>query len=264
VTVEHGREQLSAEFEALLLSQSVEPGPPPGVLARFDDERARVLIERIGVRLEDAVLGLGERERERVERDVGAEPGEARRVDVQAGRERLLVGAPHERVDAVGADEQVGFRQLAEVADLVLEHQLDAELAGPPLEDAEQLGAADGGETVAVGADHLAAEVHVDRGPGRPCVGDRGEGRLVRVAQAAECLLGEHDAEAERGVGRVALEHHHLVARVRLLEQDREVQTGRAGAEDGRPHARTSASRSSCPGSATVGRSMSSSQPASS
>ena len=172
--------------------------------------------------------------------------------------------APHERVDAVGADEQVGVRQLAEVAHLLLEAQLDAQLARPALQDAEQLRAADGGEAVAVGADHLAAEVHVDRGPAGPGVGDRGEGRLVRVAQAAERLLGEHDAEAERGVGRVALDDDDLVARVGLLEQDREVQAGRAGAEDGRPHARTSASRSSCPGSATVGSSTSSSQPASS
>ena len=42
-TVEHGREELAAEREALLLGERVEPGAPPRVLSRLDDERARAL-----------------------------------------------------------------------------------------------------------------------------------------------------------------------------------------------------------------------------
>ena len=210
---EVGGEDLLAVLEALLLARVLEPRATPGGFVALDDHRSDAADVGVDVRLEEPVLVLPEDEREGVEDLGGAEPGETRGVGVQGRREGLLLRAPHERVDPIGADEQVGLRQRAEVVHVLLEAQLDAQLARPPLEDAEQLGAPDGGEAVAVGADHLAAEVHVDGGPVRPRAGDGGEGRLVRVPQAAERLLGEHDAEAERGVGRVALDDDHLVAR---------------------------------------------------
>ena len=78
----------------------------------------------------------------------------------------------------------------------------------------------------------------------------------------AQGLLGEDDAEPEGRVGRVALEDREVVPR--LLHQDREVQARRTGTDDAHLHASTSASRSNCPMSATVGKRISSSQPASS
>ena len=53
------------------------------------------------------------------------------------------------------------------------------------------------------------------------------------MLDAAERLVGEHDAEAERVVGGVALPDRDLVRRVELLAQRGEVEPARAAADDG-------------------------------
>ena len=107
-------------------------------------------------------------------------------------------------------------------------------------------------------------EADVDPVPARERVRDL-EVRLgIGVAERAERLLAEDDAEAERRVGRVPLEDADVDAAVELPQQDREVEARRAGADDLDVHASASWSRSSSSISATVGKRTSSSQPASS
>ena len=107
-------------------------------------------------------------------------------------------------------------------------------------------------------------EADVDAVPARERVRDL-EVRLgIGVPQRAERLLAEDDAEAERRVGRVPLEHADVDAPVELAQQDREVEPGRPAAHDRDVHASASCSRSSSSISATVGKRTSSSQPASS
>ncbi len=67
-------------------------------------------------------------------------------------------------------------------------------------------------------------------------VGERGldcrPARGVGAGKVLERLIGEHDAPAEGVVGAVALVDGDLVARILQLHQDREVEPGRAGADD--------------------------------
>ena len=131
------------------------------------------------------------------------------------------------------------------------------------LQDPQQLLARDRRERVAARAQQPAAVADVDGRPARERVGDPQVRLGVGVAQRAERLLREHDAPAERRVGRVALEHGDVVPRVRLRQQDRQLEPRGPGADDPDLHASTSARRSTCAGSATVGNRISSSQPAS-
>src|SRR6185295_7982777 len=56
------------------------------------------------------------------------------------------------------------------------------------------------------------------------------------VLDAAERLVGEHDAEAERVVGRVALPHGDLGVRSEPLGQRGEVEPARPTADNGNAH----------------------------
>ena len=64
------------------------PAAPPHVLRRLDDERRRVAVVLVRVRLEPAVRRLLERERERGEALLRAEPDEAAAAQVDVRRER--------------------------------------------------------------------------------------------------------------------------------------------------------------------------------
>ena len=84
--------------------------------------------------------------------------------------------------------------------------------------------------------DDLAPVVHVDVVPARELplhlvVDDR-----VGVLDAAEGLVGEDDAEAERVVGSVALPHGDLVVGPELLGESGEVEPARASTDDCDPH----------------------------
>ena len=237
----------------------VEAQRAPRVLRGLDDPGARVLVEGVRVDLDEPGLGLLEDEGEGVEHEVGAEPDVLAALRGDAFAEVRRVGLAHEAVDAVRADDEVRVRELAHLA---FEAQVDAQPVRPPLQDLQEQLPWDGRERVPARAHLAPAVVDVDRRPAREGVGDLEVGFRVGVAQGAQGLLGEDDAEPEGRVGRVALEDRDVVAR--LLHQDREVQARRTGTDDAHLHASTSASRSNCPMSATVGKRISSSQPASS
>ena len=86
----------------------------------------------------------------------------------------------------------------------------------------------------------------------------------IGIAEGAERLLAEDDAEAEGRVVCVPLEDADVDAPVELLQEDREVEARRAGPDDLDFHASASWSRSSSSISGVVGNRTSSSQPASS
>ena len=228
-------EQLLAEREALLLVHRVEPGRAPHRLRALDDEGRHPLVVRVRVGVEETVLGLAEGERERVEDVVGAEP------DVLAALgPNLRPEAPeatNEAVRAVGADDEIGVGQ---PIDLSAELELGADLAAARLQDLEQPLASDRREGVTTRAQLAPAEADVDPVPARERVGDLEVSLRIRVAQRAERLLAEDDAEAERGVRRVALEHAHVDAAIGPTQEDREVEPCRAAADDLDPHARPS------------------------
>ena len=105
---------------------------------------------------------------------VRAEPEEfvAAHLDVDAEMLRIAVADP--AVGAVGGDDQIVVRPVGEIgARLLLEMELDAELARALLQDGEQPLAADADEAVARRADRLAVDMDVDIVPMGEFAADR-------------------------------------------------------------------------------------------
>ena len=209
--------------------------------------------------VEKPMLGLAEGERESVEDVVGAEPDVLAALGPHLRAE--VAELPHEAVRAVRADDEVGCRKLLDL-DAELEH--DAELAAALLQDLEQPFPRDRRERVPARRELAALIADVDPIPAGERVRDLEVSLRIGIAQGAERLLAEDDAESERCIGGVPLEDADVGAAVELLQEDREIEAGRAGADDLDLHASASCSRSSSSIPATVGKSTSSSQPASS
>src|SRR5262245_29843189 len=72
------REEAFAVRDTFLLARLIQSRAPPRLLAAFDDKRATVAGEGVGVDLEEAVLALAEHEREAVQQQVAAKPDELR------------------------------------------------------------------------------------------------------------------------------------------------------------------------------------------
>ena len=87
------------------------------------------------------------------------------------------------------------------------------------LQELQQLEPPDRREADAVDDDALAAidDRHVP--PGFHVWNDGRVGRLVVLAQEFERAVGEHDAEAEGGVGRVLLDHRDVGVGFAALDQ---------------------------------------------
>src|SRR5262249_37637224 len=91
------------------------------------------------------------------------------------------------------------------------------------------------------------AEMDLDVVPIGEVAAQRPVALAVVGLEVVQRLVGEDDAEAERVLRPVALEHGDLRSRPGLLHQDGEVQAGRAAADDvdlhARLHGRASAAR---------------------
>ena len=168
-------------------------------LRGLDDERAHRVAVGIGVDLHHAARRLGDQEGERVEDVRRAEPGVGRAAVVQRGAEAVPAQG---RVHAVGRDHQVALQR----GDLVPEVQLDAEFRRAGLQDPEQLLAPERAENpcppLVMTSPRKCTSISLQRTKWR---GDLGVGLRVGGLEGGQRLVGEHDAEAERVVGRVAL-----------------------------------------------------------
>src|SRR5947208_2807342 len=122
------------------------------------------------------------------------------------------------------------------VDDVVLEHELDAEILAAPLQDVQQADAADAAEAVAARSNGTAAEMDVDVVPVIEGTDDLSCGFRVRALQIAERLIGEHDTPAERVLRAVALEHAHFVPGIGELCEQRRVKTCGTAANAKKPH----------------------------
>ena len=234
LAVEPRREEPLAVGDPFLLGHSFEARLLPDVLGRLDDERRGVAVVLVGVRLEPAVLRLDERERERPEPLLRAEPDEPAAPDVDVGRERIEVARPDAAVEPVGGDDEIRCectRRLDIVPDLGLEYELDAERLAALLQDVEEALAADAAEAMTAGRDRRAAKMDVDVVPMVERAGDLGRRRRVGRLEVAHRVVGEHHAPAERVVRAVALDDANDVAGVCLLEQQREIEAGGAAAD---------------------------------
>src|SRR5690606_24825686 len=125
-----------------------------------------------------------------------------------------------------GTEVRVHARILGLVPDV------DAQLGAAALQDLQQRQASDAGEAVPGRLQQVALVLDVDVVPVREVGRDVAMRRLVGGEQVAERLVGQHDAEAERVVGAVALDDVDARAREGLLQQDRGIQAGGSSADD--------------------------------
>ncbi len=216
-------EQSLAPCDRLVLLHAVEPCALPYVFRRLDDERRRGVVEAVRVRLEPAVLRLLEREGERLEQLVGAEPDEAALPQIDVGLVRRRITRAGAASQAVARNDQVGVRIRRVGRDVGLEHELDAKRFAARLQDVEQPLAPDAAEPVAARADGAPADVDLDVVPVVERRQDRLRGGLVGLLQVAERLVGEDDTPAERVVWPIAFHYPDAMARVALLHEEREV-----------------------------------------
>ena len=194
----------------------VEAGTAPDLLVHLDQE------------------GALDVEGEGLYRAVDAQPDVPGGPPVQRRSEGLGVVRADPGVDAVGGDDElVVLGELVDLRRLDAESHVDVERSRPFLEQHEQFLAAGGREALAADREDGVVEVDVDVAPSREAPRDRRVEHRVRVLDAPERLVAEHHAQTERVVGGVALPDRDLVARVQPLRQDREVQPGRAAADDG-------------------------------
>ena len=126
---------------------------------------------------------------------------------------RLVAGADG-AVDAVGGDDQVGVGKILRVGRLV-EQQFDPEGAGAVVQEHEEGAAGAAAETVAADAVDGAPDVDLDVVPVGEGVGDGAVAGGVGGGEGVQRLVAEHDAEAERVVRAVALDHGDV--RVRTI-----------------------------------------------
>ncbi|MNM71291.1 hypothetical protein D3C81_829520 [compost metagenome] len=239
VAVEVAREQLLAVRHALFLAHLLDAGGAPDRFRRFDDKGRGVVVEAVGMRLEPAVLGLLEGEREGIEQLVRAQPDKAALARIDVRLEGVGVAGADTAVQAVRGDHQVGLvlhRQRLVVGDIVLEYQPDAERFAARLQDIEQALAADADKAVATGADGAAADMDVDVVPVVEGGIDLGSAVRVGLLEVVHGGVGEHHAPAESVVRPVALDHDDLVGRVLQFHQQAEVQPGRSAANTKHSH----------------------------
>src|SRR4029450_12912857 len=101
VTPELVGEEVLHEGERPVLVGLVEPGAPPRLLGRLENERRGGRVVPVGVDAPEAVLALLEQKRERRERIGCAEPDEFVGAPVDVGLELLRVTGTDDAVDAV-------------------------------------------------------------------------------------------------------------------------------------------------------------------
>src|SRR3989454_549269 len=207
------------------------PRAPPRRLRRLEDERGHRRVVPVRVDPPEAVVLLLEDERERGVRERGAEPDELVPSPVDVWPEVLGVAAPHDAVDAVGGEHEVGVRPGAEVADLGLPAEPHAELRAAALQNIEQELPRQAREAVAGGGQHLPPVVDVDVVPVGEVPRDLRVRLGVGVGKGLERRVGEDHAEPERVVAPVALDDEDVVGRIRLLHEQGEVEPGRPAAD---------------------------------
>src|SRR4029453_5307698 len=186
------------------------------------------------------MLRVLENECEGVEDQVGSEPDVLRALRFDGRAE--VAEPPDEAVGAVRADHEVGLRQRFHLGP---EDELDAELPAARLEDLKQPPPCDCRERMAPRAQNAVLVADVDPVPPRERLGDLEMSLGTGAAERAERLLAEDDAPAEGRVRRVPLQRPDLRLAVELLEQDPEIEAGRASPDDLAPHPTASARRSS-------------------
>src|SRR5439155_23923324 len=179
-----------------------------------------------------------EQERERAIWHRAAEPHELVRPHVDVRQKLRGERIAHPARHAVARDDDVRG-DLRKRAHLVLELDTHVELLRARLQDLQQRAPLDAAEAMAGRTQDLAADVDLDVVPACEARRDLRVGLGVGGREVAERAVAEYDAEPERIARPVALVDDHVVLRRAALDQDPEIQPGRATADAGDLHAAT-------------------------
>ncbi len=236
VAVELARKHIFEETGGRPFVKVCKPGPRKGLGVGLHHPGRAAWLVLIAVGNEDAVLGFAEEEREGVERAGRSHPRETVGPQFDARSEMFGICLSDLRVDAVGTDHEIGVADLGGRY-LVLELQLDAEPACALTEQVQERHAGAAAEAVAADAVDRILEMDFDVVPVGEILRNGAVALAIVGLEGFQRLVGEHDAEAERIVGPVALEHGDPRLRPRLLHQDREIKPGRTAADDVNLHA---------------------------
>ena len=188
------------------------------------------------MRVERAEVGFDEGLRQRLEALGRAVPGEFIGRPGHRRAEFVLEAAAHQRVQAVGRDDQVVPGKLIHRLDRRVVSRRDADRANPLLQDREQIKPADRGEADAVDRDILAAQIERDVLPAFHPRRDRVDGVGVVGTQEFQRLLGEHHAKTPGGSGGILFEQVDMRVRMTLLPQISEIETSGASPDHGDTH----------------------------
>ena len=189
------------------------------------------------VRVEAAEVGLDEALRQGLETPRRAVPGELVAGVGQRAAEIALEAAAHQRVEAVGGDDEVVAVELIQRLHLGAVTRLDADGVRARLQQVQQCKPADRGEANAVDLDPLATQVQRDVGPALHVRRDRVHRLRIIGAQEFQRLVREHHAKAPGDAGGVLLEQVDLRLGVAPLPEIGEVESSRTSAEYGDAHA---------------------------
>ena len=152
---------------------------------------------------------------------------------IELGLENLLARLASAAVYAIGPHHEVVLlSQTLERRSRLAVVDGHAELLAPRAQDRQQASAADGGEAMPAGREHLPMEVHVDVIPDRKVLREPLKEISVGLLDAAKRLIREDDAEPERIVGGVPLPDLDPVVRVEELDQGGQIQTRRPASDD--------------------------------
>src|ERR1700677_2755322 len=188
------------------------------------------------MRVEGAEVGLDKGLRQCLEALGRAVPGELIGRPGHRSAEFLLQTAAHQRVQAIGRDDQVVSGKLIYRLDRRVVSRRDTDRANPLLQDREQLKPADRGETDAVDRDILAAQIEGDVLPAFHPRRDGVDGVGVVGAQELQRLFGEHHAKTPGGSGGILFEQVDVRVRMTLLPQISEIETSGASPDYGDTH----------------------------
>jgi hypothetical protein len=114
MAIERRRKNVFAYASAFDFFQSRKTGTQERGFIDLNDERAQFRLVSVVMRVKAPELGLDECLRQCFETLGGAEPGEAIRQQANGRSEFARVTAPHQRIDAVGTDNEIGIVEIIE------------------------------------------------------------------------------------------------------------------------------------------------------
>src|SRR5271156_2520552 len=229
--------QVLENFDGGALREPIQAVRYISFLGGLDDERRGLGVEPVDMCLEPAVLGSAKIEGESVVEFLGAQPDVAVRSNNQIWLKHIRVAVSDFRIQAVGCDDEIGLGEVEIAARVLVEREFDIEPHATPLQNVEELLAADADEAVAGRALSGPLEPDFDIVPMVECGLDFGGGFWIPDPHRRHRRVRKHYPPAERVIGLIALDDRDRVLGMQLLHQQAEIEARRPSTHANDSHA---------------------------